>query len=410
MKYCLIGERLSHSYSAEIHALSGLNYSLKEVPRGELAEFIKEDYDGFNITIPYKKEIIPFLDGLDESAKKVGAVNTAVKKGGKYYGYNTDTEGMRYALSRKNILLSGRRVMILGTGGAALTAEALCRAENAKSVVKVSRAGEVNYQTCYNLKDTEIIINATPVGMFPNIGGKPIDLSAFPNLTGVFDCIYNPFNTALIAQAKGLNINCSDGLPMLVKQALEAQKIWGVGGNKDDTEEIIAALYRKKLNIVLCGMPSSGKTTIGKMAAALLGKSFIDTDAEILSATGKTPAEIIEKDGERAFRDIETEIIKKISIVSGAVIATGGGAILREENVSALKANGVIFYIKRDLSLLTAAGRPLSKDFGVAKLFEERKALYARAADFTVENNGEKQSAAENIARKFAAFNYNPEN
>lgn len=409
MKYCLIGERLSHSYSAEIHALSGLNYSLKEVPRGKLAEFIKEGYDGFNITIPYKKEIIPFLDGLDESAKAIGAVNTVVRRGGKYYGYNTDIEGMRYALSRKNIFLRGRRVMILGTGGTALTAEALGNAEKAKAIVKVSRVGEINYQTCYNLKDTEIIINATPVGMFPNIGETPIDLSAFPNLTGVFDCVYNPFNTALITQAKRLNINCSDGLPMLVKQALLAQKIWGTSA-ADDTEDIINALYRKKLNIVLCGMPSSGKTTIGKMVADILGKGFIDTDAEILSATGKTPAEIIETDGEKAFRDIETEIIKKVSVSSGAVIATGGGAILRQDNVCALKANGVIFYIKRDLSLLSAKGRPLSQNYGIAKLYEERKAWYERAADFTVENNGEKQSAAETIARKFSAFNYNPKN
>lgn len=409
MKYCLIGERLSHSYSAEIHALSGLNYSLKEVPRGKLAEFIKEGYDGFNITIPYKKEIIPFLDGLDESAKAIGAVNTVVCRGGKYYGYNTDIEGMRYALSRKNIILRDRRVMILGTGGAALTAEALCSEEKAKAIVKVSRVGEINYQTCYNLKDTEIIINATPVGMFPNIGETPIELSAFPNLTGVFDCIYNPFNTALITQAKRLNINCSDGLPMLVKQALLAQKIWGISA-ADDTEDIINALYRKKLNIVLCGMPSSGKTTIGKMVADILGKGFIDTDAEILSATDKTPAEIIETDGEKAFRDIETEIIKKVSVSSGAVIATGGGAILRQDNVCALKANGVIFYIKRDLSLLSAKGRPLSQNYGIAKLYEERKAWYERAADFTVENNGEKQSAAETIARKFSAFNYNPKN
>ncbi|MBQ6727792.1 MAG: hypothetical protein IJQ87_02525 [Clostridia bacterium] len=409
MKYCLIGERLSHSYSAEIHALSGLNYSLKEVPRGKLAEFIKEGYDGFNITIPYKKEIIPFLDGLDESAKAIGAVNTVVRRGGKYYGYNTDLEGMRYALSRKNIILRDRRVMILGTGGAALTAEALCNAEKAKAIVKVSRVGEINYQTCYNLKDTEIIINATPVGMFPDIGETPIDLSAFPNLTGVFDCVYNPFNTALITQAKRLNINCSDGLPMLVKQALLAQKIWGTSA-ADDTEDIINALYRKKLNIVLCGMPSSGKTTIGKMVADILGKSFVDTDAEILTETGKPPAEIIETDGEKAFRDIETEIIKKVAINSGAVIATGGGAILRQDNVCALKANGVIFYIKRDLSLLSAKGRPLSQNYGIAKLYEERKAWYERAADFTVENNGEKQSAAETIARKFSAFNYNPKN
>ena len=410
MKYCLIGERLSHSYSAEIHTMRGIDYTLREVPKEKLADFIKEGYDGFNITIPYKKEIMPFLDLIDESAKAIGAVNTVVKRDGKYYGYNTDLEGLRYALSRKNIALSGTHVMVLGTGGAAATAVALCKADGAKSVLTVSRSGAVNYENCADFKDTEIIINATPVGMFPNVMAAPVDLSVFPNLKGVFDCVYNPFNTALIMQAKDLKINCSDGLPMLVKQATEAQKIWGFCTDKDDTEEIISALYRKKLNVVLCGMPSSGKTTVGKILADNLGKSFVDTDAEIYKKTGRTPAEIIEQDGEKIFRDIETEIIKEVSRVSGAVIATGGGAVLREENVCALKANGVIFYLKRDLSLLTAANRPLSKNGGIIRLYEERKAVYERAADFTAENNGEKSACAENVARIFAAYNYNPKN
>lgn len=410
MRYCLIGERLSHSYSAEIHAFRGLDYALREVPKEKLGDFIKEGYDGFNITIPYKKEIIPFLDGLDEGAKAIGAVNTAVKRDGGYYGYNTDIEGMRYALSRKNIFLRDKRVMVLGTGGAALTAETLCKAEGAKGCVAVSRSGAVNYGNCYGLKETEIIINATPVGMYPNLGISPVDLAAFPNLSGVFDCVYNPFNTAFIMQAKKLGVPCSDGLPMLVKQALEAQKIWGVYSDRDDTEEIIDALYREKLNVVLCGMPSSGKTTVGKIVADILGKKFIDTDAEIYNTTGRTPAEIIEIDGEKAFRDIETETIKKVSTFSGAVIASGGGAVLREDNVCALKANGVMFYLKRDLSLLSAANRPLSKNGGIERLYEKRKAFYESAADFTVKNDGEKRVAAESIARKFAAFNYNPKN
>ena len=408
MKYCLIGERLSHSYSAEIHKGCGLNYELKEVPRGKLADFIKENYDGFNVTIPYKKEIIPFLDGVDESAEKIGAVNTVVKTDGKYIGYNTDMEGMRYALSRKGICLTERNVMILGSGGAACTAQALCGAEGAKSFVTVSRSGEINYENCYELKDTDIIINATPVGMFPNIGETPIDLSRFKNLKGVFDCVYNPFNTALIMQAKKLGVPCSDGLPMLVKQALEAQKIWGVTSDKADTEEIINGLYADKLNIVLVGMPSSGKTTVGKLVAEISGKKFIDTDAEIFNATGKTPAEIIEKTGEKAFRDIETEIVKKAALSSGAVIATGGGAVLRGENVSALKSGGVVLYIKRDLSLLTAEHRPLSQSGGIARLFVERKALYERAADFTVLNDGKKADCANEIASVFNNYKYNP--
>ena len=409
MRYCLIGERLSHSYSVEIHKGRGINYELKEVPRGGLADFIKEGYDGFNVTIPYKKEIIPFLDGVDESAEKIGAVNTVVRRGGKYIGYNTDIEGMRYALSRKNIRLTDRNVMILGSGGAACTAQTLCGAEGAKSFVTVGRSGEINYENCYGLKDTEIIINATPVGMFPNIGETPIDLSRFNNLKGVFDCIYNPFNTALILQAKKLGIKCSDGLPMLVKQAIEAQKLWGID-NADNTEEIINSLYADKLNIVLVGMPSSGKTTVGKLVAEISGKKFIDTDAEIFNATGKTPAEIIETSGEKAFRNIETETVNKIAVGTGAVIATGGGAVLRGENVSALKANGVIFYVKRDLSLLSAENRPLSQSGGIARLFGERKALYERAADFVVENDGKKADCANEIASIFKNLIYNPKN
>ena len=407
-KYCLIGEKLSHSYSAEIHALNGLDYELLEVKREELKDFIAKGYDGFNITIPYKKDIIPLLDGVDETAKAIGAVNTALKKDGKYYGYNTDLDGMRYALKRKGISLRGKNVMILGSGGTSLTADALCKKERAKSVVKVSRFGEVNYGNYRYFNDTEIVINATPVGMFPNSGVSPVDLSFLPNLKGVFDCIYNPFKTALIMQAEKLGIPCSDGLPMLVRQALAAEKLWGVVGETDRTEEIINALYRKKSNLSLCGMPSSGKTSVGKVVADLLGKTFIDTDAEIYRETGRTPAEIIEQNSENAFRDIETETIKRVAKCDGAVIATGGGAILREENVCALKANGLICYVKRDLSFLSAMGRPLSQIKGISKLFEERKSLYERAADFSVENNGTIAVCARNAARRYKEWKFNP--
>ena len=407
-KYCLIGERLSHSYSAEIHAKNGLNYQLVEVKREDLKEFIAKGYDGFNITIPYKKDIIPFLDGVDASAKVIGAVNTAVKVNGGYYGYNTDLDGMRYALKRKGVNLRGKNVMVLGSGGTSNTATALCKKQRAKSVVKVSRFGEVNYENYRNFTDTEVVINATPVGMFPNIGVSPVDLRCFPKVEFVFDCIYNPFKTALIMQAEKLGVSCSDGLPMLVKQALLAEKLWGETDGKDNTEEIVSTLYLKKSNLVLCGMPSSGKTSVGKIAAELLGKTFIDTDAEIYKETGRTPAEIIEQDGETAFRDIETETIKRVGAKSGAVIATGGGAILREDNVCALKANGVICYIKRDLSLLSAGGRPLSASVGIGRLYEERKSLYERSADFSVDNNGTVSVCARNITRKLNGWKFNP--
>ena len=408
MKFCLIGEHLSHSYSAEMHGRCGLDYVLKEVPRGKLADFLKEGYDGFNVTIPYKLEIMPLLDGIDDGAKEIGAVNTVVKKDGKYYGYNTDIEGMRYSIARKGVSLNGKSVMILGSGGTSNTAKALCRQEKAKSVTVVSRSGDINYETCYRLKDTEIIINATPVGMFPNVGASPVDLSKFPNLKGVFDCIYNPFNTALIEQAKSLKIPCSDGVPMLVMQALAAYKIWGVNADEFDAEQMIDELYRDKLNVVLCGMPSSGKTTIGKLVAEVLCKKFIDTDAEILRVTGKTPSEIIEQDGEKAFRDIESEIISSVAYKTGLCIATGGGAILRKENVRALKANGVVFYIQRDLALLSDKNRPVSQLYGIERLYNDRKNFYEMAADITVENDGEKQACADMIAHKFRQLKYNP--
>ena len=404
MKYCLIGEKLSHSFSSEIHKKCGLDYSLVEVPKGGLKAFLQGDYDGFNVTIPYKKEIMPFLDVIDENALQIGAVNTVVKKDGKLFGYNTDFSGMLYALKRKGITLKDRNVLILGTGGTSNTAKAVCLTENAKSIVTVSRSGEINYDNCYDLKETEVIINATPVGMYPNIGVSAIDLSRFPNHKGVFDCIYNPSNTALLLQAKALKIPFSDGLPMLVKQAIDAEKIWGYE-NEEKVDSIINDIYNDKLNVVLVGMPSSGKSTIGKMLSKKIGKKFIDTDVEIENLSGKTPSEIITKNGEKAFRDIETQAIKKVSGENGLVIATGGGAILRNENVDYLKANGIIFYLKRDIELLSAKNRPISQSKGIDELYDERKSYYEKSADFTVYNNKTVDDCVLSIVDIFKNFN-----
>lgn len=407
MKFCLIGEKLSHSYSAEIHAAQGIDYTLREIRREDIPAFLKEGYDGFNVTIPYKTEIIPYLDGVSPDARETGAVNTVVKKDGKYYGYNTDIEGLRYAIERKGVSLKGKRVMVLGTGGAAKAAESLCNFFGAAKTVKISRGGEFNYENCYGLKDTEIVINATPVGMFPNCYASPVDLSRFSAVSAVFDCVYNPFNTMLISQAKKLGMTCSDGLPMLIRQALAAEKLWGIKGGKSD-EELIAAIYREKYNIVLCGMPSSGKSSVGKLIAELTGKKFTDTDEIIEKKTGKTCAEIIFSSGEKVFREMERKAVKEAAAQSGAVIATGGGAVMAEENVSALKTNGVVFYVKRDLDLLTAKNRPISARKGIKALFEEREKFYERAADFVVENNGELTDCAKNIAQTFEKTVFNP--
>ncbi len=403
MKYCLLGEKLGHSYSKIIHERLGLNYELIELNKNELIDFLnKPNYDGFNVTIPYKKDVVPYMYSLSPTAKLAGAVNTVVNKNGKLYGYNTDVDGMNYMINKKGIFLKGKRVMILGSGGTSNTAVTLCKRENALSWVVVSRSGDVNYTNCYDVEDTEIIINTTPVGMFPNVFDSPIDLSRFKNLKGVFDCIYNPKNTELLTQAKSLNIPCGGGLDMLVEQAVLAYNIWtDTPHDTSLTEKIVKEIEGQTMNVILCGMPSAGKSTIGKLVAERLNKTFIDSDDEIKKIYGKSPAEIIESEGEPSFRDKESEVIKNLSSKRGVVIALGGGAILREENVKNVKRNGVIFYIKRNLDLLVLENRPLSKKEGVENLYSKRKAVYEGVSDYVIENNSSVNGAVKEIIKLY---------
>ncbi len=390
MKYCLLGEKLSHSYSKEIHNFCGLQYSLKEVSPCMVGDFAySSEYAGYNVTIPYKKVIMNYLDDISEEAKSVGAVNTVRSSGGKLCGYNTDVFGLIYTLKRKGISLSGKTVMILGTGGASNAVRYVCEKQRAKEIIIVGRTSLVNYENCYDKVGVEVIFNATPVGMNPNAYASPIDLSRFKNLTAVIDLIYNPQKAELLKQASALGITYSNGLPMLVEQALCAQDIW-LEKTHDSllTEEIINKLTYEKLNICLTGMPSCGKTTLGKLLAKKLNREFIDLDEEILKVTKKMPSQIITEDGETAFREIETAVLKTVCLKSGAVISLGGGAIIKEENRSAIKNNCVSVYIKRDLSLLQTNGRPLSLSKGVETLYNERKGFY-ETADITVNNNGD---------------------
>ena len=397
MKYCLIGEKLGHSYSKVIHNLQGLDYSLVEVEKGKLCDFIKEGYDGFNVTIPYKKDIIPLLDEVEESAKQIGAVNTVLAKNGKLYGYNTDVFGMEFALRRAKIELSGKRVMILGTGGTSLTATAVCKRAGAKEVIYVSRSGEVNYDNCYE-KRVDVIINTTPVGMYPNVDASPVDLSKFESLEGVFDCIYNPLRTNLIIEAQKLGIKSTGGLPMLVAQGLKAEEIWlGREIEVAHYEEVLKIIEGQKQNLVLIGMPSCGKTTVAKLLAERTGKAVIDTDELIFKNQGVKPSEIIEKFGEKHFRDEESLAVKEASQSVGVIIATGGGAILREENVCALKRNGVLFYLERDINKLVDDDRPLSKNGAISRLFEQRKPIYESVCDKKVSNDGDIEYTIEEI-------------
>lgn len=401
MKYCLLGEKLGHSYSKEIHAYCGLDYVLKEVTPCMVADFaFSNEFSGYNVTIPYKKTIMPYLDFISEDAKAVGAVNTVVIKGGKKHGHNTDVCGFIYSVKRIGVSLSGKKVMILGTGGAHNAVKRACEIEKAKEIISVGRNSKINYENCYDITGVDVIVNATPVGMYPNVFDSPIDLSRFKSLTAVVDLIYNPQKTKLLLQAEELGIKNTNGLSMLVEQALCSQDLWlGKTHDYSLTEEIISKISNDKRNVCLVGMPSSGKSTIGKLLAEKLSKEFIDLDIEIEKTVGKTPSEIINERGEKAFREIETAVLKEVAINSSKVIATGGGAIISKENREVIKQNSISVYIKRDLSLLSVNGRPLSIAKGVETLYNERKDFY-NLSDITVQNNGDINECLKEILNK----------
>ncbi|MBO7214239.1 MAG: hypothetical protein J6V66_01950 [Clostridia bacterium] len=401
MKHCLIGEKLSHSYSKEIHNACGLDYTLKEICRCGVGDFVlNSDFGGFNVTIPYKKDVLGFLDEISDDAKSIGAVNTVVIKNGKRYGYNTDVFGLLYTLERKDINLSGKTVMILGTGGASNAVKHVAEKLGASKIIIVGRNSDINYENCYNYS-AHVLFNATPVGMFPMVDDAPIDLSKLKGVSAVIDLVYNPQKTKLLLQAEKLGLTYSNGIPMLVEQALSAQDLW-LSKTHEATlsESLILKITKEKLNICLTGMPASGKSTIGKMLAKKLNREFIDLDEEIVKFSGKTPAELITTQGEAEFRKIETEVLKAVAFKSGVVISLGGGAIISEENREMISKNSVTVYVKRDLSLLTTGGRPLSIAKGVETLYNERKAYY-ETADITVENNGDIETAVKEILKEY---------
>jgi len=407
MKYALIGKKLGHSFSKDIHNSLGLDYTLVELAEEEVTEFLKKgEYDGFNVTIPYKEKVFSAVDVLDDSAKSVGSVNTVTYKNGVSYGYNTDVGGMKYSLNRAGVDLKGKKVLITGSGGTSKTAQALCRAEGAEFAV-CSRKGEINYDNVYEkVPAAEIIINCTPVGMYPDLDGRILDIGKFNNLILAADCIYNPLKTALLTDAEERGIKFVNGLPMLVAQAVYAEEIWL--GKKIDTSKIdciIADLTRKKSNITLIGMPGCGKTTVGKRVAEILGREFFDTD-EIITKKYGSPEKIITEKGEIIFRDIESEVLSQITAVGGRVIATGGGAVLRRENINFMRRNGAVVYLTRELQKLATDGRPLSVSSGVEKLYEERKDLYKNACDRIIDNNGEAEKSVKEIISYYENFGY----
>ena len=408
-KFGLIGKVLTHSYSKKIHPLLGAyQYDKIELLPEQLKDFVqKKEYAGYNVTIPYKKDIIPFLDFIDENAKKIGAINTVVNRGGKLYGYNTDFDGMIYALKRAGIILKNKIVLILGSGGTSNTATAVAERLGAFKVKILSRSGQINYENYKSLAgDAQIIINTTPVGTYPDNYSCLIDLKVFKNLEGVMDVVYNPALSKLLCQAKELGVPYSNGFPMLVAQAKRAAELFFDKTLPENLlEDIIKRLQAENLNIVLVGMPGCGKTTVGKELEKLLGKEFVDTDELIEKKVGKSIPQIFADNGEEYFRKIESEVLAEVGKLSGKIISTGGGVIKNKNNYFPLKQNGVIVWVKRDIERLVCDGRPLSKDLDtVKKLYEERKDNYEFFADEQVDNDGEINSVVKEIVKLYENF------
>ncbi len=393
MKFGLIGETLKHSYSKIIHEKFGTyKYDLVELSPSELERFVKSnDYDAYNVTIPYKQAIIPYLDEIDESARAIGSVNTVCRIKGKTYGYNTDFAGMLYMLAKANITITDKNVLILGSGGTCKTALAVCKFLSARSVTVVSRRGSVNYSNCGEIENVQAIINTTPVGMYPYVDVSLVKLDEFPDLEAVVDVIYNPLNTKLIVDAQKKGVKCCGGLSMLVAQAKYSMDLFTRKNNDDGLIENVCGFLSKRIsNIVLIGMPGSGKSSIGKAIAKRTHKKYVDTDAEIVAAAKKSIPEIFEQNGEKYFREIERKVVSEIGKENGMVISTGGGAVLDNRNYYSLKSNGKIYFIDRDIDSLAVRNRPLSKSLDDLKVMKEKRLpLYEWFADVTIKNDGE---------------------
>lgn len=417
MKYGLIGEHLPHSFSKEIHAkIASYEYDLHELSKDQLAGFMqKHDFSGINVTIPYKEAVIPFLSEVDETAKRIGAVNTVVNRNGKLFGYNTDAYGMRALILKTGLDFTDAKVLILGTGGTAHTAHAVAESLGAKTVVTVGRTaknGAVTYDEAYRSHaDADFIINTTPCGMYPYSDGKegmagiPVDLSKFTSLRGVIDAVFNPLRTNLVLEAAERGIPAGGGLYMLVAQAVAAAEIFtGTAYDAEILDKVYREIRAEKENIVLTGMPGSGKTTVGQYLANELGRRFYDTDAEIVKKTGKEISALfaeIENDG---FRALEAEVIAEISgHVTGAVIATGGGAVLRDDNVRALKRTGRLYFLNRSLDKIEpTADRPLALDRAALEArFRERYEPYLATCDIEIVTDENVYHTADSIKEDF---------
>ncbi len=385
-RFGLLGEKLGHSYSPQIHRLLGAyEYPLYEKSADEVAAFLQHDgFDGINVTIPYKKTVMPFCAELSDTARRIGSVNTVVRRAdGTLAGFNTDYDGFRWMVARSGIDVAGKTALVLGSGGASLTVRTVLADLGAKRVTVISRRGEHNYD---NMDRTaQIIANATPVGMYPNVGAAPVDLAQFPNCEGVLDVIYNPARTQLLLDAERLGIPHENGLSMLVAQAKRSAELF-LGTAIDDgvTERILGTLARQMRNLVLIGMPGCGKSTAGAAVAQALGRRFVDADAEIVRAAGCSIPEIFAKKGEAGFRARETAVLAELGKQSGLVIATGGGCVTQPRNYPLLHQNGWLIWMQRPADELPRDGRPLSAHADLAQMAAQREPLYRLFADASV--------------------------
>ena len=402
MKCGLLGRKLGHSYSPQIHAMLGdYAYALFEKEPEDVGDFLKNgDFDAINVTIPYKKTVMDYCEELTPQAKKMGAVNTLIRRSdGTLLGHNTDYFGFMSMVHRSGLQPKGKKVLVLGSGGASVTAVAVLR-EMGANVVVISRSGENNYENLFRHCDAAIICNCTPVGMYPHNGCSPVDLSLFPRLEGVLDMIYNPSRTALLMDAESRGLTTENGLWMLVAQAKEAAE-WFTGRAIPDQHigEIHQALRRKMENIILIGMPGCGKSTVGKLLAEKCGKTFADADALIEELAGKPIPQIFAEDGEEVFREWETKALAELGKQSGLVIATGGGCVTRERNYPFLHQNGMILWLQRSIDQLATDGRPLSQGTDLSEMYRIRQPLYKRFADLTAENSGKAEDVAAQILK-----------
>ena len=401
MIYGLIGNPLGHSLSPELHAMYGLEgYGLFELSEEEIPELLASpDLCGVNVTIPYKRLCAGFCARLSPEAEMTGCVNTVVReKDGALCGYNTDVSGFISAVKALNADVHGRKCVIFGSGGASCAVNAALSMLGAGETVTVSRSGPVNYDMTELFSDAEIVVNATPLGMWPKCAGQAASLSLFPNCRAVFDAIYSPLRTDLLLEAEKRGIPYANGLVMLTAQAAETEKIFGFS---PEISPVTAAeiLRRRTENAVLIGMPGAGKTTVGRALAKMLGRSFFDSDEEIEKEVGLTVPQIFESYGEGRFRELERESIERLGKVRGGVISVGGGAVLDERNMISLRRNGRIYRIERDITALCTSDRPLSVN--PEKLYAERRPLYLRYSQAFAENSGTPEETAGKIRDEF---------